>query len=70
MSTGLGCPHGETDPISGLMVAFLTGRTTDRLHYDQRSNITHGHARGVRGLASSDSRCAALRLFASQATLP
>ncbi len=59
MSTGLGCPHAETDPdFLGLMVAFQakSGRRID-LHHDQRSHFADRHARGVRRPPPRDRGC-------------
>ena len=58
MSTGLGCPHIETDlDFLGIMLAFRTseGQRVDFLGH-QRSDITYRHGRGVRGAASGHRR--------------
>jgi hypothetical protein len=78
MSTGLGCPHAETDPdFIGLMVAFRTGdgRRVDFI------TINHGSAptdtpeefiallKATADAAGGDHSSGVLNLFASQAKL-
>ena len=58
MSTGLGCPHAETDPdFLGLMVAFRTpaGRRIDFITIND-PDVAHRHAGRVSGAAQSDGR--------------
>jgi hypothetical protein len=72
ISTGLGCPHAETDPdFLGLMVAFRSpaGRRIDFITINDPTSPTDTAEEFLALLQATADAAAATNLFASQATL-